>query len=139
MSQLVPLEEQGFIEQVDQGGILIGNVSHWAKTKIFVHVGLHHAVSLGEGDVHLDGALAVPQVVQLLVGGCVDVGENCRQIVVSHVLESELPKLLVFVGVVLHVLARVFVASAVPHPHIISRICQDESKSFALFIKHPSI
>ena len=53
--------------------------------------------------MHLHGALTVSNVVQFLVGDLVDVGEDCGEVVIGHVLEGELPKLFTFVGIVFYV------------------------------------
>lgn len=54
-------------------------------------------------------------------------------------LEGELPKLFVFVGIVPGVVAGVFVASAVAKPNIISLIGKHESWSFVLVVDKPGI
>ena len=66
----------------------------------------------------MDAALAVSDIVDFLFSFFIDVGEEGRQVVVGHVLEGELPKLLVFVRVVLGVITRVLVAAAVAHPDV---------------------
>lgn len=50
--------------------------------------------------MHLDGALAVSDVVNFLIGDLIDVCEDGRKVIVGHMLEGELPKLFSFVRVV---------------------------------------
>ena len=49
--------------------------------------------------MHLDCALAVAEVVHLLLSQAVDVAEYRREIVVGHVLEGEFPELLILVRI----------------------------------------
>lgn len=99
-------------------GLGIFDVGHRSKPEVLVNEPLYHWIPLGKGNVHLDSALAVTQVVGFLLGLAVDVGEKGRQVVVGHVLEGELPKLLVLVGVVFGVVAGVLVAATVAQPYI---------------------
>jgi hypothetical protein len=55
--------------------------------------------------MHLNGALAVTDVMWLLVGHFVHVGEKSGQVVICHVLEGEFPKLFIFVRVVFGVVS----------------------------------
>ena len=63
--------------------------------------------------MHLHGSLTVADVVNFLMGQLVDVGEDGRKVVVSHMLEGEIPKFLILIGVVLGVVPRMFVSSAI--------------------------
>lgn len=111
----------------------------WAKSKVFIHEGLHNWVSLGQGNMHLNGALAVPNVMSLLFCYAVHVGEEGREVVVSHMLESEFPKLFVFVGVVFGMVSRVLVTSAVSQPNIIAFIGEHESWGLVLVVDEPGV
>ena len=75
------------------------------EAEILVDDGLNNRVSFAESDMHLYGALAMPDIVHLLFGVLVDIAEDGGQIVVGHMLEGELPELFIFVGVVLGVVA----------------------------------
>ncbi len=110
-----------------------------AESKVFVHEVLHNRVSLAECNVHLDGALAVANVMSLLLGDAVDIGEEGRQVVVGHVLEGELPELLVLVWVVFGVVPGVLVASAVAQPDIVALIGQHEAWGFIFIIDQPRV
>lgn len=89
--------------------------------------------------MHLDASLAVSYVMRFLIGNFVDIGEESREIMVSHVLEGEFPKLLIFVGIVFGMIPRVFVSSAVAEPDIVSPISKHEGWSFILIVDNPSI
>ena len=104
-----------------------------------VDVFLDDGVSLAEGDVHLDGALGVPDVVNFLAGLLEEVAEDGRKVVVGHVLEGELPKLLAFVRIVLDVLPGVLVAPAVPQPHVETSIGQHEPRGLSFIVDDPGI
>ena len=89
--------------------------------------------------MHLNGSLAVPDVVHFLVGNRIDILEDCWEIIICHMLESEFPKLFVFVWIVFSMIAGVFIASAVAKPDIISFVGQHESWGFVLVIDQPGI
>ena len=52
-------------------------IGNWAKPKIFIHEFFNCWVLFAEGDVHLDCALAVAEIVDCLVGNVVYVFEYC--------------------------------------------------------------
>lgn len=89
--------------------------------------------------MHLDTSLAVSYVMRLLVSDFVDVGEESREVVVSHVLEGEFPKLLIFVRIIFGMIPGVFVSSAVAKPDIVSPVCKHEAWSFIFIIDDPGI
>jgi len=81
-----------------------------------------------EGREHLRGALAVAEVCQTLDAGVVeDVVEDSRLVVLTHVVEAEVPELLVAVRIQVLVVAREPVASCVVKPDIKTGICEEES------------
>lgn len=89
--------------------------------------------------MHLNGALTMANVVQFLLGDIVYIGEDSRKIIVGHMLEGELPKLFVFIGIVFGVVSRVFVTSAVTKPNIITFVCKQKCWSFIFVINDPSV
>lgn len=76
---------------------------------------------------------------RLLLRDIVDIGEQCRQVVIGHMLEGKLPKLFVLVWVVLRMVPRVLVSSAVAQPHIVSLVRQHESRSLVFVIDQPCV
>lgn len=52
------------------------DVGDWTKPEVFVHHVLDVGLALSEGNMHLNGALAVADVVQFLFCFCVDVSEH---------------------------------------------------------------
>lgn len=89
--------------------------------------------------MHLHGALAVAQIANLLFGDLIDVCEDGGEVVICHVLEGKLPKLLVFVGVELGVVAGVLVASAVSQPHVVPLVRQHKARRLVLVIHQPGV
>jgi len=81
------------------------DVGNWAKPKILINVLLNILVPLAQSNVHDNGTLTVTQIVRFLLGDIVDVLQNRRQIVVRHILESELPEGSILIRVVLGVLS----------------------------------
>jgi hypothetical protein len=64
----------------------------------------------------------MPNVVRLLFGDVVHISEESGKIIVGHILERKLPKVLVFVRIVFGVISGMFVSSTVSHPNIIAAI-----------------
>lgn len=62
-------------------------VGHRSESEILVQKFLDDWVLLAQSDVHLDCALAVPDVVQGLICYLVHILENRREIIIGHVLE----------------------------------------------------
>jgi hypothetical protein len=120
-------------------GFGVFDVGDWSEGEVLVDKTLNNGVSFAEGDVHLDAALAVAHIVRFLVGELVDVGEEGGEVVVSHVLEGELPELLVLVRVVLGVVPGMFVPPAVAQPDIVAFVGEHEGWSLALVVDEPSI
>lgn len=120
-------------------GFLVADVGDWAETEILVQIILYSFVSLTEGDMHLDCALAMPYIVYFLTSPVVDVPKKCRKIVIGHVLEGKLPKFLIFIRVVLDMPTRVLVASTVAQPHIIACIGKHKSWCLVLVVDDPSV
>lgn len=89
--------------------------------------------------MHLHGALAVAQIAYLLLCHLINVSEDGGEVVICHMLEGKLPKLLVFVGVELGMVAGVFVASAVAQPHVVPLVRQHEARRFVLVIHQPGV
>lgn len=115
------------------------DVGNWPEAEVLVDEGLNDCVSLAKRDVHLNGALRVANVMRFLLGDVVDIGEERGQIIVCHMLESELPELLALVGVVLCVVSGVLVSSAVSQPDIVALVGQHEAWRFVLIVDEPSI
>ena len=76
----------------------------------------------------------MPNIMRFLVRDFVDVSEKSRKVEVSHMLEGEFPKLLVFVRVVLSVVPRVLVSSAIAQPNIVAFVSKHETWSLILVI-----
>lgn len=115
------------------------NIANWSKSKIFINQTLNHLISFGKCNMHLNGALTVPNIVNFLSSNGIDILEDSRKIVVSHMLEGELPKFFVFIRVVFGMVARMLVTSAITEPYIISAIGKHKAWSFILIIDKPSI
>lgn len=115
------------------------DVGDWSECEVFVDDVFDDGVALAEGDVHLDGALTVTDIVHFLFGAFVDVLEDGREVEISHVLKSELPEFFVLVGVVLGVIAGVLVASAVAKPDVVTLVGQHEGRGLVLVIEDPGV
>ena len=115
------------------------DVGDWSECEVFVDDVFDDGVALAEGDVHLDGALTMTDVMYFLFGAFVDVLEDSRKVKVSHVLESELPELFVLVRVILGMVARVLVASAVAKPDVVTLVGQHEGRGLVLVIEDPGV
>ena len=89
--------------------------------------------------MHLDGSLAVADVTHLLLGDSVHIFEDGGDVVVSHVLEGKLPKLLIFIRIVFGVVPGVLIASTVAQPHIVPSVCEHEGRRLILIIDEPSV
>lgn len=89
--------------------------------------------------MHLNGALTVTDIMNLLLGVVVNIPEGSRKIMVGHMLESEFPKLFILVGIQSSMISRMFVASAVSEPNIIPFVGQHEGRSFVFVIDDPSV
>jgi hypothetical protein len=89
--------------------------------------------------MHLDGSLTVADVTHLLLGDSVDIFEDGGDVVVSHVLEGELPKLLVFIGIVFGVVPGVLIAATVAQPHVVASVGEHESRRLILIVDDPSV
>lgn len=57
-------------------GFLVTYIGYGSESEILVQVLLDNLVALGQGDMHLDGALAVAHIVHFLLGDIVDVLEH---------------------------------------------------------------
>lgn len=114
-------------------------ISDRSECKVFVQKLLDHSILLRQSDEHLNSSLAVTNVMHFLRCLVVDVSKNCREIKVSHMLESELPELFIFVWVIFGVVSWMFVSSTITEPDIISSVGHDESRSPELVIYDPSI
>ena len=73
---------------------------HRPETKIFVKDGLYRWLIDAESNMHLNGALTMSEVVHFLLCHIMDIAENCREIVLSHVLKGKLPELFVLVWII---------------------------------------
>lgn len=89
--------------------------------------------------MHLHSSLAVSSIANLLFGDSVDIGEDGGEIVVCHMLEGELPKLLIFVWIVFGVISGVFISATVAYPHIVASIGQQKSWGFIFVIDYPCV
>lgn len=85
--------------------LCILDIGYWPEGKVLIDECFDNWIPFAECDVHLNGALTVPNVMNFLFGDVVYVGENSWQIVVCHMLEGELPELLVLVWIVLGVIS----------------------------------
>ena len=110
-----------------------------SESEIFVDQILHNRVVFAQCDMHLHGSLTVPNVVNFLVGQLVDVGEDGRKVKVSHMLEGKIPKFLIFVRIVLGVVPRMFVSSAIAKPNIVALVGKHEARCFIFIIENPGI
>jgi hypothetical protein len=63
--------------------------------------------------VHLDGTLAMTDVVNFLFGYAIHIGKNGWDVIICHMLECEFPKLFIFIRIVFCVTSRMLIASAV--------------------------
>lgn len=81
----------------------------------------------------------MPDIVNFLPSNAIDMLENSRKIIISHMLEGKLPKFFIFIGVVFGVITRMFVASAVTEPYIIATVGEHKSWSFIFIIDDPSV
>ena len=138
-SQMEPLDHRVMVQQAQDMRFCVFDIGDRSKSKILINIFLNNGISLAEGYMHLHGALTVSNVVQFLVGDLVDVGEDCGEVVIGHVLEGELPKLFTFVGIVFYVFSWMFITSAVAQPYIVTFIGKHESRSFVLVVKQPSV
>lgn len=99
-------------------------------------VALDSGVMLGQCDEHGQCALAVTDVMNLFACFCSYIDEGCREVVLSHLVESEIPEVFYFWT---HALVAVSVASTVPQPNIKPQISQIESRCKMFIINNPSI
>lgn len=89
--------------------------------------------------MHLHGSLTVPDVTHLLLGDSIDILENGGDVVVSHVLEGELPKLLIFIRIVFGVVPGVLIAATVAQPHVVPSVGEHEAGCLILIVDEPSV
>lgn len=92
------------------------------KPEILPHECLNSRSLFGKCNVHLNSALTVSDVVNLLLDYVIDISEGCRKVEVSHILEGKLPEFCVLIGIESDMLSGVFVASAVAQPDIIALV-----------------
>ena len=138
-SEFVPLKYGRIVEESQDMWLCVFDVSYGSKSKIFIHKLFNDRISFAQSDVHLYGSLAVTEIVDCLLGYFIDVLEHCWEVIVCHMLESELPKLFAFVRVEFSVISGVLVSSGVTQPNIIAFIGQHEARGFVLVIDNPSI
>ena len=131
-SQFEPFHHCLVIQQIDHLGTGMLDEHHRPEAEVLIQQSLDDGVAFAEGDMHLHGALAVAQIANLLFGDLIDVCEDGGEVVICHVLEGKLPKLLVFVGVELGVVAGVLVASAVSQPHVVPLVRQHKARRLVL-------
>jgi hypothetical protein len=81
----------------------------------------------------------VPNVMRFLFGHVIDIGKQCGQIIVSHMLESKLPKLFILIRIVLGVVSGMFVTPAVSQPNIVAFIGEKKTWCFVLIVDDPGI
>lgn len=120
-------------------GLLVVDVGHRAETEVFVDQAFHDGVVFGQGDVHLDGALRMPDVVNFLLGLVRDISECRRDIIIRHILECKFPEGRILLRIIFGVIQGVFIPSAIAQPHIISMIGQDEPWGPRFIIDQPRI
>jgi hypothetical protein len=137
--EVEPGNKFGVVEQGKDMRLCILNKGNWAKPEIFIHKALHNWVSLAQGNVHLDCALTVPNIMNLLLGYTVHVSKDGRQVIVRHMLVGELPKLFILVRVVFGMVSRMFVTSAISQPNIIAPIGQHKGRCFVLVVDKPGV
>jgi hypothetical protein len=117
----------------------IFDISYRSKCKIFIKDTLNNLVAFAKSDMHLNASLTMSYVVDLLVSHIVNISEKGREVVVSHMLEGEFPKLFVFVRIKSCMITRVLIASTVSCPDIISFVCQHKAWRLSLVIDEPCI
>jgi hypothetical protein len=74
-----------------------------------------------------------------LLGMIVDVVKDSWEVKIGHVLESELPKLFIFVWIVSDMFSRVFVSSAVTEPDIESSVGSHKCRGSEIIINDPAV
>jgi hypothetical protein len=116
--QLVPLQNESFVQEMNEMRLLMGDVGHWSKSKVFVNKRLDYLVILTKSNVHLYGTLRMAKIIDFVLCLFCNITEGCWQVIISHMLKSERPKLFVFVGIEFSVVARVLVTTTVAHPHV---------------------
>jgi hypothetical protein len=89
--------------------------------------------------MHLYRSLTVPNIADLLLGDSVDIGEDGGEVIFCHMLEGELPKLLIFVWIVFGVISGVFISPTVTYPDIVTSIREQKSRGFIFVIDNPGI
>jgi hypothetical protein len=136
---MIPWDELRMVKESEHMRFSVLDIGDWSKTEVFVNERLYHRVAFAECNVHLNCALTMPNVMRFLFGDVVHVGEEGGKIVVCHVLESELPKLLVLVRIILCMIAGVFITSTVSKPDIVPLISEHESRRFIFIIYKPSV
>ena len=139
MPEFVPLDNRCLIQETENVGSLMSNIDHRPKPEIFVEQRFYHRVLLGQSNVHLNGALRVANVINLLLGLASDVAEGCWKVIVSHMLECKFPETSIFVGVELCMVARMLVTTIISHPNIEPLIGEDEARCLILIVYQPSI
>lgn len=138
-SQMIPLKQQAFVQQVNQMRPCIFDIRHWTKSKVLVQISFNDWILLGQGDKHLNRSLTVADVMHLLASVVVHVLESGWQIKVGHVLESEFPKLFVLVGIVFDMRSWVLVTATVAKPNIIPAIGKHQAWSSKFVVNYPAI
>ena len=139
VSEVIPLYKPWLVKQIYKMWVRMSDSCYWSKTEIFVKDSLYCWLIDAESNMHLNGALAVANIANFLLSQVVNVGEDCWKVILSHVLEGELPKLFVFVRVKVSMCSWMFISSAISQPHIIALICKHEARCLILIIDQPGV
>jgi hypothetical protein len=97
---LVPLKEVAIVQQREDVGGLMLDVGNRTKSEVFIDQTFDYWVVFGEGDVHLNGALRVADVIYFLLGLVGNVTKRSWDIIVRHVLKCKCPKFGILLRVV---------------------------------------
>lgn len=89
--------------------------------------------------MHLHATLTMADVDYLLFCYFVYVGKESGKVEICHMLETELPKLFVFVRIVFCMISGMFVSSVISKPDIVASICEDKGWSFVFIIDQPGV
>ena len=137
--QMVPRKQSTLIKKFYQMRLGMFQIGNRSKGKVLIQISLNYRILHGEGSEHLNSSLTVTEIMNFLFRDIVNVLEVCRLIVLSHVLESELPEFFVFVWIVFYMLSRMLVASTVSEPNIKSSISQQKCRCFIFIVNDPAI
>ena len=138
VSPLEPLEHLGIRQHLHQFRRLMPAVRHRPEPKVLIQQRFHHGVVHRQGNMHLYRPLRMPDITHLPPCLPIHVPNTSRHIVLTHVLESELPKLLVL-GLQPDVVERMFVAAAVAEPHVVPGVGEDEPRGFVGVVEDPGV